>query len=97
MSIYYWGGVFLVMPMITNSVLRASGDAKTPAKLMTTAAVINIALDPILIFGLFGFPELGVEGAAIATVFANALTMVASIGVVYFRDKLISFAGLARR
>jgi putative MATE family efflux protein len=94
MSIYYWGGVFVVMPMITNSVLRASGDAKTPAKLMATAAVLNIALDPILIFGMFGVPELGVRGAAIATVIANALTMVASIGVVYFRDKLISFSGL---
>ena len=95
MRIYYWGGIFLVVPMITNSVLRASGDAKTPAKLMTVAAVMNIVLDPILIFGLFGFPELGVEGAAISTVLANAGTMVASIGVVYFRDKLISFAGLA--
>jgi putative MATE family efflux protein len=94
MSIYYWGGVFLVMPMITNSVLRASGDAKTPAKLMTIAAVLNIVLDPILIFGMFGLPELGVRGAAIATVLANAGSMVASIGVVYFRDKLISFSGL---
>jgi putative MATE family efflux protein len=94
MRIYYWGGIFLVVPMITNSVLRASGDAKTPAKLMTVAAVTNIVLDPILIFGLFGFPKLGVEGAAIATVLANAGSMCASIGVVYFRDKLISFSGL---
>lgn len=95
MRIYYWGGIFLVVPMITNSVLRASGDAKTPAKLMTVAAVLNIVMDPILIFGLFGFPKLGVEGAAISTVLANAGTMLASIGVVYFRDKLISFRGFA--
>ncbi len=95
MRIYYFGGIFLVLPMITNSVLRASGDAKTPAKLLTTAALLNVGFDPILIFGLFGFPALGVEGAAIATVLANFLTMVASIGVVYFRDRLISFQGLA--
>ncbi len=93
MRIYYWGGVFLVVPMITNSVLRASGDAKTPAKLMSVAAILNIVLDPILIFGLFGFPALGVEGAAIATVLSNAGTMIASVGVVYFRDKLLSFNG----
>jgi putative MATE family efflux protein len=61
---------------------------------MTTAAVLNIVLDPILIFGYFGMPALGVEGAAIATVLSNALTMCASIGVVYFRDKLIRFQAL---
>lgn len=94
MSIYYYGGIFLVMPMITNSVLRASGDATTPAKIMTTAAVLNIILDPILIFGYFGFPALGVEGAAIATVLSNVITMCASVGVVYFRDKLIQFSAL---
>ena len=94
MSIYYYGGIFLVMPMITNSVLRASGDAATPAKIMTTAAVLNVILDPILIFGYFGLPALGVEGAAIATVTANVITMIASISVVYFRDKLIQFTSL---
>ena len=94
MSIYYYGGIFLVMPMITNSVLRASGDAATPAKIMTTAAVLNIILDPILIFGWFGLPALGVRGAAIATVIANIVTMCASVGVVYFRDKLIQFRAL---
>ena len=86
MRIYYWGGIFLVVPMITNSVLRASGDAKTPAMIMTTAAVINIILDPILIFGLLGFPRLEVEGAAVATVVSNAGTLIASISAIYFRD-----------
>jgi putative MATE family efflux protein len=94
MSIYYYGGIFLVLPMISNSVLRASGDAATPAKIMTTAALLNIVLDPILIFGWFGLPALGVEGAAIATVIANVITMCASIGIVYFRDKLIQFSAL---
>jgi putative MATE family efflux protein len=94
MRIYYFGGIFLVVPMITNSVLRASGDATTPAKLMGLAAMFNIVLDPILIFGLFGVPALGVQGAAIATVLANFLTMVASVTIVYVREKLISFDAL---
>jgi len=51
MGIYYWGGFFLVVPMISNSVLRASGNAKTPAMIMTASAIFNIVLDPILIFG----------------------------------------------
>ena len=45
MSIYYFGGVFLIVPMIGNSVLRASGDAKTPSLLMTAGAIANIILD----------------------------------------------------
>lgn len=93
-SIYYWGGIFLVVPMITNSVLRASGNAKTPAQIMTIAAVSNIILDPILIFGLFGMPRLEVEGAAIATVLSNAGTMVASILAIVFKDKLVTFRHL---
>jgi putative MATE family efflux protein len=95
MRIYYWGGIFLVIPMISNSVMRASGDAKTPAAIMTTAAILNIILDPILIFGLFGAPRLDVEGAAIATVVANASSMFVSISIIYFRDHLIEFRELA--
>lgn len=93
-SIYYWGGIFLVVPMINNSLLRASGNAKTPAQIMTIAAVTNIILDPILIFGLFGFPRLEVEGAAIATVLANAGTMVASILAIVYKEKLVHFRHL---
>lgn len=90
MQIYYWGGIFLVAPMIANSVLRASGDAKRPAMIMTTAAVINIIVDPILIFGLFGFPRMEIEGAALGGVIANALTMVASGWFVMHKEKLVS-------
>ncbi len=91
MGIYYWGGFFLVVPMISNSVLRASGNAKTPAMIMTASAIFNIVLDPILIFGLFGFPRLEVEGAAIATVLSNVGTMVASVLAVTLKEHLISF------
>jgi len=48
------------------AIVRASGDSVTPLKLMGLASVINIALDPFLIFGIWVFPELGIKGAAIA-------------------------------
>jgi putative MATE family efflux protein len=95
MQIYYWGGIFLVAPMIANSVLRASGDAKRPAMIMTTAAVLNIIIDPILIFGLFGFPRMELEGAALGAVISNALTMVASAYFVMYREKLVDLRHLA--
>ena len=90
MRIYYWGGIFLVVPMIANSVLRAAGDAKRPAMLMALAAVINIAIDPVLIFGLFGFPRMEIEGAALGGVIANAVTMCASGYFVIHREQLVS-------
>lgn len=90
MRIYYWGGVFLVVPMLANSVLRASGDARRPALIMTTAAVLNIAIDPVLIFGLFGFPRMEIEGAALGGVIANALTMIATSYFVVHREQLVS-------
>ncbi len=88
MSFYYFGGVFLIIPMIGNSVLRASGDAKTPAKLMTAGAIVNIVLDPIFIFGFGPIPRMELEGAAIATVLANFLVGAASFGIIYFREHL---------
>lgn len=75
--------------MISNSVLRSSGNTKTPAMIMMIAALMNIILDPILIFGFMGIPALGVEGAAIATVLANAGTLVASLSIVIVRSKII--------
>ncbi|MBT77029.1 MAG: MATE family efflux transporter [Gammaproteobacteria bacterium] len=94
MKIYYWGGIFLVVPMISNSVLRASGNAKTPAMIMTVSALFNVILDPIMIFGLFGFPRLEVEGAAVATVVSNIGTLVASILAVTYKQHLITFRHL---
>ena len=89
MRIYYFGIVFNVGPLIANPVLRASGDAKTPAKLMMLAAGTNIVLDPILIFGLLGVPRLGMEGAALANVIASFVTMLASFAALFFRANIV--------
>jgi len=92
MEIYYWGGIFMAVPMIGNSVMRASGDAKTPSVLMASSAIINALLDPILIFGWFGFPAMGVRGAALASVLSNVVFLIAALCILIFRDNLIQFA-----
>ncbi len=51
-----------------EKILQATGNMIGPMTIMLTGSIINIILDPILIFGLLGFPALGVRGAAIATV-----------------------------
>jgi putative MATE family efflux protein len=53
-----------------SAAFRATGDARTPLKLLSIAAVVNLVADPILIFGLGPVPALGVTGAALATVAA---------------------------
>lgn len=79
MNIYYIGTVFICMPIVGNAAMRAGGDTLTPALIMTGAALANAALDPLLIFGLFGFPRLELRGAAISTVLANSGAMIAGL------------------
>lgn len=58
----------LFLESIWTKVLQANGDMKTPMVAQIFGAVTNIILDPLLIFGMFGLPEMGIGGAAIATV-----------------------------
>ncbi|MEL6780325.1 MAG: MATE family efflux transporter [Cyanobacteria bacterium J06597_16] len=90
MRVWYFGMVFLVVPMVGNSAIRASGDTGTPSIIMTLSAGFNILLDPLLIFGMAGFPELGLVGAALATVIARAMTLVASLLVLQFKEHMLS-------
>lgn len=83
---YFLGTFFVSMPVVGNAALRASGDAVVPAIIMTVAAVANMIVDPILIFGMFGFPRLELFGAAISTVIANFFAMLAGFYVMYKRD-----------
>ncbi|MBN7824960.1 MATE family efflux transporter [Bowmanella dokdonensis] len=70
MEVWYLAGVMLALPMVGNSVLRASGDTRTPSIIMAAGGLINAILDPILIFGWGPVPALGIQGAAIATLIA---------------------------
>ena len=62
---------FPFMNSILTGILTATGDSRTPFKANAVGLVINMALDPILIFGIGPFPVMGVTGAAVATVTAK--------------------------
>ena len=91
MRIWYPGLMLLVMPMVANSIIRATGDTFSPSMIMVTAAVVNIVLDPIFIFGWGIIPAMNVEGAAWASVIARAVTLIAAFSIIVFREKLIIF------
>lgn len=62
------GSIGVFLESIFSKILQAKGDMKTPMIAQIVGALINIILDPILIFGLFGINEMGITGAAIATI-----------------------------
>jgi putative MATE family efflux protein len=89
MLVWYGAGVFLAMPMVGNSVLRAYGDTKTPSYVMAFGGLINVVLDPILIFGWGPVPAFGIQGAAIATLVAWAVGLFYILYVLAVKRKLI--------
>ncbi|MDC7219120.1 MAG: MATE family efflux transporter [Spirochaetales bacterium] len=94
MRIWYAGTAFMVIPMLSDSILRGLGDTFTPAFVMLTVAVVNAVMDPILIFGIGPFPEMGIAGAAVATLLSRAIATIVSFLIQIFREKLITFRGL---
>jgi len=90
MQVWYIAVMFVVVPFIGNSVMRATGDAKTPGMIMIFAVVVNAILDPIFIFGLGPFPSLGIQGAALATAISRFLTLVLSLYILYAKKNLIT-------
>lgn len=69
--------------------LQATGNMIYPMIFQLTGAITNIILDPIMIFGLFGFPKLGVLGASIATVTGQIFAMLLSLYVVFKKSHAV--------
>ncbi|WP_294703991.1 MATE family efflux transporter [uncultured Fusobacterium sp.] len=79
-----------IMQIAIEKILQATGNTLAPMYLQIIGAVTNIVLDPILIYGYFGLPAMGVRGAAIATVIGQITALIASIYVLFFRKQEIT-------
>ncbi len=81
MEVVSLGLIFMFGFMVFVSLMRGSGDTITPMLVMFGSVVLNIVIDPFLIFGWWLFPELGIEGAAIATVFSRSLALFVGLAI----------------
>ncbi len=91
MDIWYLGCFFVVIQMVGNSMIRSFGNSRFPSILMIIMSVINLVLDPILIFGFWIIPAMGLKGAAIATIISYIIVFCISIYVMYFKMRIISY------
>lgn len=91
MRIWYIGVVFILMPPVSDASMRASGDMVRPFLVMMVCAVMNLILDPLLIFGLGPFPALGIKGASLSTVIARFFGTILTLSFTHFKYKMIDF------
>ncbi|GAA5191469.1 MATE family efflux transporter [Ferrimonas gelatinilytica] len=96
MTIWYWGVGLLVLPIVGNQAIRATGNTFTPALVTVLVALLNAVLDPILMFGLGPIPAMGLKGAALATVLAWSLSFLVAAYLLAVRHRLITRPCAAR-
>lgn len=89
--------LFNIVNPICTALITATGNSKTPFQISAVGLLINLVLDPVLIFGLGFFPAMGVLGAAVATVFAQFIVFLLYIYYLRHDEQVFSKMNLIHR
>lgn len=84
--------LFSIIQVTIEKTLQATGNMIYPMLFQLTGAVVNLICDPLLIFGIGPFPELGVMGAAVATVFGQFCGMLFAVLIIIFKSHIIKIS-----
>lgn len=90
--------IFIALPFLylytyVIAVLRGAGDSRTPFRFLVLSVALDIALNPLLIFGFSPVPRLGIAGSALATLIANVISLIALIVHLYRRHDPLCLRG----
>jgi Na+-driven multidrug efflux pump len=96
MPIWYAGFAFVVLSTVAQSAIRATGDVRTPLWILLATGALNVALDPMLMFGVGPIPALGMRGIAIAGVLSRIVAAAIGVWIVVRRDKLFATSDIWR-
>lgn len=86
-----YGYFFQIITFNITAIFRGIGVSKLPMYYNVTAGVINVILNYVLIFGKFGFPEMRVDGAAIATIISKGVAFIIALVALFFTKTEISY------
>ena len=84
------GSLFTNIEIVLEKVLQSTGNMVAPMICSLTGAIVNVILDPILIFGYFGLPRMEVAGAALATVTGQFFSMIVAIIIIVRGEHLVN-------
>ena len=90
LMIFLSGMIFMFGYNVLGAILRGLGDSKTPLKFLFVATLVNLVLDPFLIIGIGPFPQMGVAGAALATVISQGVATVLALNYLNKKDHLVA-------
>ena len=91
MTILYAGVPFVVVGMVGMASMRATGDTRLPSMLMVIAAILNVILDPIFIFGFGPIPRMELDGAAMAALLARGVVFFGTLYLMRYKLDMLSF------
>jgi putative MATE family efflux protein len=91
LRVIFIGMPFLYLLSFVGMALRGAGDARTPFLFLVLNVVLDIALNPLFIFGIGSIPGMGIAGSAMASLFAQVITLASLIFYLYKKNHFLCF------